>query len=109
VHKELGPTKSAQYPDSFGFGSLAAIADTFKDRQHFIPNPELPPGLKHQVVITGAGVDTEGIFSGLRGELDALRMDKRYAQQPSHVWLLSRSFFSFLFFSLYISLSFFHM
>lgn len=81
VRTHPAPTQAVRYSYSIEEGSFKSMAQTYKDWQTFILNPDLSRKLYAQVTLCGLGMIISGTFFGSKEEFDALNLESIFPQQ----------------------------
>lgn len=80
VRTHPAPTEAVRYSYSIEEGSFKSMAQTFKDWQTLISNPDLSRKLYAQVTLCGLGMIISGTFFGSKEEFDALNLQNLFPQ-----------------------------
>jgi hypothetical protein len=81
VRTHAAPQEAVRYSYSFEEGSFASMAQTFKNWQNLISDPQLSRKLYTQVTLFGAGMIISGTFFGTKDEFDAINLQNLF---PKH-------------------------
>lgn len=72
VHTEPEPGEIVQYSFAFEYGKHASMADSFKEWQKMISDPNLPRKLASQVIVNQLGMFITGTYYGSEAEWEQL-------------------------------------
>lgn len=75
VRTHPAPTQAIRYSYSLEVGTFSSMAQTFKDWQKFISDPNLSRKLYSQVTLSPIGMIVSGTYFGTQAEFDALNLD----------------------------------
>ncbi|KAI9867919.1 MAG: hypothetical protein M1813_007741 [Trichoglossum hirsutum] len=82
VRTHPAPEEVVRYSFSVELGSFGSTAQTFKNWQSFVSNPNLSRKLYTQVTLCAVGMIVSGVFTGSREEFDSLNLEGVF---PHHV------------------------
>ena len=80
VRTHAAPQEAVRYSYSLEVGSFASMAQTFKNWQNLISDPNLSRKLYTQVTLCGAGMIISGTYFGSKDEFDAINLQSVFHQ-----------------------------